>query len=144
MMRKVFAAVVAATLVTGLSACSPKTRPAEEQPAMRAGTGTVLTIEDSGTTIDISAGDEFTVSLDENITTGYSWSVRGVLPSLLQTVSDDASAGAAAGTVGAGGTRTIVYRATAPGTARLTLDYIRPWESGNAPEQTFTVALRIL
>jgi inhibitor of cysteine peptidase len=93
----------------------------------------------NGTEVALTIGQTLEVTLPANATTGFDW-IYGGPPSQLTSVSDSYSATAPAGVVGAGGTRTFVFKAAAPGTGTLKLDYARSWESVQ-PEKTFTVTV---
>lgn len=94
-----------------------------------------------GTTVHVPSGSTVSIALESNPTTGYDWYRAGALPSQLATESDQFKSGGTLGVVGAGGTRTIAYRATASGTATIHLAYARPWEQGVAPAKTFTLTV---
>ncbi len=46
---------------------------------------------------------------------------------------------AESGVVGAGGKQTLKFSVTATGKGDLSLNYVRPWETGVAPAETFKV-----
>jgi sulfatase modifying factor 1 len=79
--------------------------------------------------ISVAVGEEFTVELASNPSTGYSWVLAGSLPSWLILVNDEYIPDPVPpGYVGGGGTEYWTFRATAAGTATLTFDYKHPWE----------------
>jgi predicted secreted protein len=45
--------------------------------------------------------------------------------------------------VGAAGTETFMFQATASGSAMITLDYKRGWETDVAPEKTITLTVEV-
>lgn len=88
-------------------------------------------------TITVTAGKEFTITLPSNATTGYSWQLvqppderiarlarKGFLPPLSQLV-------------GAAGQEAWTFLAVAPGETSLTLHYVRVFEPNQAPAQTY-------
>jgi predicted secreted protein len=79
--------------------------------------------------IEVQTGDRFTIKLDANMTTGYSW-VFGttVDENILRLVNSDYIS-PKSGLTGAGGTQVWVFEAIQPGTAVITLKYERSWES---------------
>jgi inhibitor of cysteine peptidase len=97
--------------------------------------------EASGTRVPLTAGQTLEVALPGNPTTGFDWALSGTLPSQLASVGVSYESTAPAGMVGAGGVRAFIYRAAAAGTGTLNLVYARPWETGVAPESTFTVTV---
>ncbi len=105
------------------------------------GTIMVVTEADDGTTVSIAKGQELSVQLPANPSTGYSW-VASDTPQFLALQGEPTfETGAPDGVVGAGGTQTTVFVATATGTGKLMMDYVRPWESGVKPEKTFSVTI---
>lgn len=82
-----------------------------------------LTRGDAGRSIDIPVGEEQTIVLDANASTGYSWRlVRADNVSLVGPIRYEA-APAPRGMVGRGGTALIPFRVNRRGLARLTLEY---------------------
>ena len=90
-----------------------------------------------GETFTIDVGDEITIELAGNPTTGYRWRQRGSLTQLTE-VDSDFHPGAPGGPVGSGGIFSFEFRATAAGTEDLRLVYSR---SSGAPAQTFSVTI---
>lgn len=129
--------VIAALLVLGLAVAGCSLL--DEPP-----TGTVsIGEQNNGKMVEVSREGELVVELASNPSTGYDWYLEGSLPSQLTTISDEFEPEGDAGVVGAGGMRVITYGAVTPGTGPLTLVYKRAWETGVAPEKTFTVTVVI-
>lgn len=82
--------------------------------------------EDSGRSLDMAAGDLVELRLFENPTTGHIWTtIRDGSPVLaLLDVTFSSQSGPRQ--YGAGGTRCWRFRANAPGTATLEMEYSRP------------------
>lgn len=100
-----------------------------------------LTEADSGGTVEASVGDEITISLAGNPTTGYTWNV--LEPRNADVVAfDDRDYEAESDAVGAGGTEELTFEAVAAGEATIELGYFQPWEPGRV-DRTFTVAVRV-
>lgn len=100
-----------------------------------------LTEADSGGTIEASVGDEITISLAGNPTTGYSWNT--LQPRNADVVAfKDRDYEASSDAVGSGGTEELTYEAVAAGDATVELGYFQPWEPGQV-DQTFTVTVRV-
>jgi inhibitor of cysteine peptidase len=100
-----------------------------------------LTEADSGSTIEASVGDEITVSLAANPTTGYSWNpLQPRAPDVVALTDREYEAESDA--IGAGGTEELTYEAVAAGQATIELGYFQPWEPGNVGN-TFTVTVRV-
>ncbi|MBP7052695.1 MAG: protease inhibitor I42 family protein [Phycisphaerae bacterium] len=77
--------------------------------------------------IDVIVGEEFTVALASNPSTGYNWSLAASLPSWLVQV-DKTYVADNPGMIGGGGTEYWTFRATGAGSTTLTFQYERPWE----------------
>lgn len=86
----------------------------------------MVVVEDgqSGTGVDVPAGDMLVVRLRENPSTGYRWSVEQADE---LTVEDNGAAGAAEG-AGAARLHEFRFRATGPGNHHLRLRHWRDWE----------------
>ena len=94
-------------------------------------------------TFTTSVGETFTLELDANATTGYSWSqkikdtnvVTYVTNLYVAKVTDPQI-------VGSGGTDTFTFKAVGKGTTTITLAYARVWESVT-PAQTRTITITV-
>lgn len=98
--------------------------------------------ESQGRTATLSPGDALVLTLQENPTTGYVWTLEGGLPVGLQMVADHFLPPEVEG-VGAGGRREIRMRAVAPGGGDLILRLRRPWETANQDIDVFSVQVVI-
>jgi inhibitor of cysteine peptidase len=86
--------------------------------------------------IETVVGQEFTISLPSNPTTGYSWALAGSLPDgLLLVGSQYKPSQPDPNVVGSGGVEEWTFKATKAGTATLTFEYRRPWEKELPPAQ---------
>lgn len=94
----------------------------------------------NGSEVELSAGDEFEVSLPETPTAGYRWTFRSgeSACSLLSESSQSAK-----GKVGGSGTHSWRFRAPATGACSILMEYKPSWEAGSQPERTFTLKIRI-
>jgi inhibitor of cysteine peptidase len=100
-----------------------------------------LTDADSGGSVEASVGDEITISLAGNPTTGYTWNV--LQPQNADVVAfDDRDYEAESDAIGAGGTEELTFEAVAAGEATIELGYFRPWEPDQV-DRTFTVAVTV-
>ena len=91
--------------------------------------------------IDVTAGDKFTISLEANPSTGYSWELIGPLDDrVVVELGSDHQPGQGTG-VGVPGQQLFRFQAVGKGTATIVLQYVRPWETGVPPAKTsdFTV-----
>ncbi|MBP6786392.1 MAG: protease inhibitor I42 family protein [Candidatus Promineofilum sp.] len=99
--------------------------------------------DDSGQTVTMVVGDALQLMLQENPTTGYVWSVatndEGVLASSAEPsyeVDSDA--------IGAGGVKTFMFRAAAPGTSVLRLVNARAQETAVEPSRVFEITVQVV
>jgi inhibitor of cysteine peptidase len=97
-----------------------------------------LTQEDSGGTRSIRVGDEITVVLAENPTTGYRWHAD-IDTDRLQLTADDYEGPERP--VGAAGMRRLTFAPLQPGQTRLHLVKRRSWEQTAVAE--FDVSLDV-
>lgn len=87
--------------------------------------------------ITVKTGNNFIIELESNPTTGYSWVIKKMptlkaknkkMP-LLKIIKDGFSKDTDnEHIVGAGGEQTWLIKALQPGTAKIILQYQRPWE----------------
>lgn len=102
------------------------------------------TFTDVATTIKAKVGSEFAITLGSNITTGYTWEFKSAPDQKLVSLVDERyEAPAKADQVGAAGKQRFRFKVLAPGTTKLDLQYVRPWEEPRQAVQTalFTVEL---
>jgi inhibitor of cysteine peptidase len=104
-----------------------------------------LDVADDGKTVSAIIGQKIEISLEGNITTGYSWQVGELGGKAVVSLGEPAyvTRQHAPGMVGVGGTFTFELAAVAAGTAKLRLIYVRPWEKDQPPEKTFTVTIKV-
>jgi len=102
--------------------------------------GTRITAVDNGKQITLQSGDAMTLTLESNLTTGYSWQVLAIDNRVLIQEGDPEykDATGSDGVVGAGGTQTFRFKAVGAGETSLELGYMRPWEAV-PPIKTFSV-----
>jgi inhibitor of cysteine peptidase len=100
-----------------------------------------VTTKDNGSSVSMAVGKQLKAQLDSNPSTGYSWVATHTPDFLLQQGEPVFSQADSGGKVGAGGTQTFTYKARSGGEAELVLVYVRPWETGVAPAQTFSVKI---
>ena len=90
---------------------------------------------DPSEAVDLSAtiGEEFTVSLSSNRTTGYSWVLNQPTDDAVIELVSHVYAAPGSGGLGSGGVECWTYRAVGAGTTVIALNYVRPWEHDVAP-----------
>lgn len=108
--------------------------------------GVDLDAANNGVNLETTSGVTINLSLDSNITTGYSWSFA-TEPSatVLKVVSSDYVSPNQTGTplVGAGGKQVWKFLATGRGTTSFKLIYVRPFDPAQvAKEFTATIVVK--
>lgn len=94
----------------------------------------------NGTRIEVRAGTEMELRLDENPTTGYRWRLdRAGAPQL--ALVEERYEAPAAGAVGAAGHHLFRFVAAAPGNAKLQLTYVRRFGTAT---RTFAVTVDVV
>jgi len=130
------AAIVAMLLAAGTGAAPGDAEESAGQPP----SGARLSARDHGGTVRMRVGHRFTVSLRANPSTGYSWQVASSGEPVLRQLGEPTFVEDSR-RAGAGGTLTFSFRAEQAGTAALQLVYVRPWEKGKEPADTFAVTV---
>lgn len=102
----------------------------------------VATRETDGQLITLRKGDKLQVRLEENATTGYSWTVLNQNPLVCRQLSDEFM-GPNSTLVGAPGIRVMTFEAIAPGDGVLLFNYLRPWEKDRQPAAKVTLPIRV-
>jgi predicted secreted protein len=86
--------------------------------------------------IRVLAGKQFSITLNANHTTGYSWRLAKPLdPAMLRQISDDYHA-ATSDAVGAPGEEVWTFESVAAGNVELDFEYVRPFEKDAKPAKT--------
>lgn len=109
------------------------------------GNGQVVTENDSGKIISLKNGENFTLNLKENPTTGYSWQLnlsKG-LSILSDEYTEDKFPGEKEITPGRGGTHSWLIQATVPGNQQVNGIYKRSWENTTGTEENFTLTVEV-
>jgi inhibitor of cysteine peptidase len=86
----------------------------------------------------VTAGQDFNISLQSNPTTGYQWQLDGPLDEkVVKYVSKEYKADQSGGTenVGAGGVEIWTFKAVGKGGADIKMKYVRPFEKGTKPAE---------
>ena len=90
-----------------------------------------LTQSDDGKTLHLALGTSLRVSLAENPTTGYRWTIDPIEPPVIALLRDQYTIAPAVG-LGGGGTRHFLFRAVRSGEARLSLRHVQAWAPSSA------------
>ncbi len=99
---------------------------------------------DSSIPIKLKAGDEFTVVLDSNPTTGYSWQLAGKPDEAILKLLGSKFQPPKTQRRGAGGREFWTFKAVGAGSTAIVMKYVRPWEKDKPPakKETFAVIVR--
>ena len=97
----------------------------------------------AGDVIRLASGGSANFSLQENVTTGYSWRIDQAASQNLGilSISDGGQSRGRRGMMGSPGVRRWKIQALAPGHAEIVFVYQRPWEP--APVQTRSVEVEV-
>ena len=90
-----------------------------------------LDIANNGATLESTSGVTINVTLDSNVTTGYTWNlVTAPDAQILKLLSSDYVSPSSSGTplLGAGGKQVWKFQTTGRGTTSLKLAYFRPFD----------------
>lgn len=102
----------------------------------------VIGAAQDGTEVALQMGESLAVTLEGNPTTGYTWSVAAVDPTILRRLGEPEFM-PTSDALGAGGMQTVRFAATGVGTTTLKLIYARPFEPDTPPLATFEVLVRV-
>ena len=95
----------------------------------------------SGKTVNIAVGGTLTVTLDSNVTTGYSWELKEIGDTNVLQKSDNKYIAPTSGAIGAGGKEVWTFKALAAGTSTLTMSYSQPWAGGQKDAKSFSLTV---
>jgi predicted secreted protein len=125
--------------------------PAENQQLLPIISGKAVNLQlDShadGSTQQLNKGEIMAVALESNPSTGYGWYASISNPKVLVQIGDPQYQGpsSSSGTplMGAAGKQTFFLQAAETGTATVTLEYKRSWETNVAPEKTIIIKVDV-
>ncbi len=124
----------------GASDGSKGSLPSESEAVTPTVSGEPLVFQDPGVPIEVQPGDEFSIALASNPSTGFRWKMT--LPEGVQPVTFLGSQHVVADTVmpGVPGTEVFKFKAAAEGEVQAAFVYERPWETITAPtRKIFTI-----
>ncbi len=102
-----------------------------------------LQISDPATPLEVTAGNEFTIVLESNPSTGYHWELVEELNSgVVQFVSRDYK-GDEPAMPGSGGLEVWTFKALSTGEAQILLGYYPPSNEPTDPQQTVTFTVTV-
>ncbi len=94
-------------------------------------------------TVSVTRNETFLVSLIGTPSTGYLWQFRKFNSSILEQIGETGFQSDSE-LVGASGRQIFRFRAKAPGQAKLSFFYARPWEKAVEPLEEFAVMIRVI
>jgi inhibitor of cysteine peptidase len=100
-----------------------------------------LTAEDSGRIIESTVSDRIVITLESNITTGFSWVMTAEPDAEVLELVDSEYRAPETELVGAGGHEIWTFRATGPGSTAVELRYERP--SGETVGEPFGITVDV-
>ena len=96
---------------------------------------------DAGKNISLKQGDTLVVTLDGNVTTGYTWEPSQDISILKQIGTAEQTPDSSK--IGAPGQIVLKFQAVQAGQGKLTLVYHRPFEKDVPPAKTFSVDVTV-
>jgi len=90
------------------------------------------------TRIEISAGEDITITLPANPTTGYTWQLAKPLDKTILGESSSSYVPDRTQQVGSGGREIWTIKTLKPGRTKAIFNYLRPWEKETPPVKTIT------
>jgi inhibitor of cysteine peptidase len=101
-----------------------------------------LTEADKGKTVQVHTGDQITLQLDENPSTGYLWAIDKTDNAVLALQHSDYTP-TPGGALGSGGTRVFTFIAKNPGTVHLQLKLWRSFEGDSSIIQRYDITIQV-
>jgi inhibitor of cysteine peptidase len=96
---------------------------------------------EDGRTAQVRVGETIEVTLPENASTGYSWTVDRLDADIVQQHSAESRNPAKA--IGASGTIVFTFEAVKAGTGEIALKYWRSWEGDASVSKRFRIRLSV-
>jgi len=91
--------------------------------------------------LDVAVGQEFSITLASNPTTGYHWELAAPLDdAVVQQVASEYKTSETR-MLGTGGQEIWTFKAVSTGQTVISLKYVRPWEKDVAPVKTASYAV---
>ena len=104
----------------------------------------VIVEEQSDCPMQLHTGQNLTLTLPSNPTTGYRWAIQDSAGGVLRAISPEVYSNPEdAGVVGAAGLSTWRFQAFAAGTGRLRMTSQQPWAPEVLPVETFDCAISV-
>jgi predicted secreted protein len=104
---------------------------------------TVVQMQDDGKEIRVKAGEVIELTLPGQAGTGYIWEFLHLNRDYFQVLQTETKSLSNPNRVGGPMLQIWRLKTLAPGTANLTLDYLRPWEGRSQAVKHFALQVRI-
>ncbi|MGD8373959.1 MAG: protease inhibitor I42 family protein [Candidatus Woesebacteria bacterium] len=95
-----------------------------------------VAISEDQTDIQVKNGQEFTITLPSNASTGYSWALSDAYDKNVVTKVNDEYIAPKSSSIGASGEEVWTFKAKSIGSTTLTLEYERSWEGDSSKVNT--------
>ena len=105
--------------------------------------GTVLGLTDNGKMIQVHAGEVIELALEEQGGTGYIWEFNKLDEKHFQVVHTETRHPAGQALIGGPVLKVWHLKTKGPGDAKLSLDYLRPWEGRASAVKHFEIKVCI-
>ena len=102
-----------------------------------------LSEKDDGRQLQLVRGDTLTVELKSNPTTGYRWRIADADKNGVLKAGTDEFIAPNTDLCGAPGRQRLSFTSAKAGETTLHLVYVRPWEKGTPPAQSFRVTVSV-
>ncbi len=99
--------------------------------------------KDNGTTVDIGLNETVRITLPENATTGYSWTVESYDKELFNELFSEAHYPATTA-VGSGGEVGFIFKGKKSGTGDIKLKHWRSWEGDSSVIGRFHIKIHVM
>ncbi len=101
-----------------------------------------LTEADAGKTVQARTGDQISIQLSANATTGYSWAIDKTDTAVL-TLQRETYTPYPGGGIGSGGTAVFTFTAQHAGTVHLQLKYWQSWMGDSSIARRYDVTIQV-
>jgi inhibitor of cysteine peptidase len=102
--------------------------------------------KDNGSEVELAPGEDLTITLESNPSTGFRWEVVEIDESILQQVGEVHYVPADPGQPplpGQAGRETLRFQAVGPDRTTLQLAYRRSWEKDVEPQKTYSLHILV-
>jgi predicted secreted protein len=103
----------------------------------------VLADDQSGSEIELAAGEQFEIHLESNPSTGFAWEISAMTTPDLVALDSRTFVESDSDLVGAPGTDVLVFTTGAEGAGVLRLEYVRSFDEPIVPERVVEFVIRI-